>query len=323
MAGWENVSCALCGQAGAETVLTIPCASAPDGMSAVKACRHCGLRRLEPRPDRNLIGTFYAAAGGDNYNAYQGRRRSARTQALWNFLRDGAARPARSSTIGKLLAPLTGAIANWAFDINVLLDRQIGRRVLEVGAGYGDILIYLRERGCEVLGTDLSPSAVAKAAEYGVEVRLGVLHDLGLPAAAFDAAIMCHSLEHVPDPNVELAELARLLKPGGTLHIAVPNGHAVRLDSDGVNFAHLSFPLHYWFFDAESLAKLLRKHGFQIAKGPWTTTRHHAFKAWLSGLRTGPVAATRQFWRFLATTARRPDGGDVLRIIARKPRTDS
>lgn len=319
VSAWESVPCALCGTTAAAEVLMIPHAPAPAGHSAVVACRHCGLRRLEPRPGPELIGSYYAAAGGDSYNAYVGRKRSARTQAVWNLLRDGYARPAGQGWVSRFLGPLTGALANWAFDINVRLQRRRGLRVLEVGAGYGDILIYLRERGCEVLGTDLSAAAAAKAQEYGVEVRLGNLKELALPAASFDAAIMCHSLEHVPDPNVELAELRRLLKPGGELHIAVPNGHAVRLAQDGLAFAHLSFPLHFWFFDPESLACLLARHGFVPLKGPWTTTRHHALNAWLSGCRReGVLAATRRFWRFFAASLGRSDGGDVLRVVAQR-----
>jgi SAM-dependent methyltransferase len=221
----------------------------------------------------------------------------------------------------RVLSPLTGPFAAWAFDINVALNRQRGLRVLEVGAGYGDILIYLRERGCETCGTDLSEAAVAKGREYGVDMRLGFLRDVALPRGSFDAAIMCHSLEHVPDPSVEIAELAALLKPGGRLHIAVPNGQAVRLDQDGLEWAHLSHPLHFWYFDPRNLARLLNEHGFTPVIGPKTTTRHHAFNAWrYQFVHRGPLKATRHFLAYLRESVRHPDGGDVLRVVAEKRR---
>ncbi len=318
MAGWESIACALCGGTESGLVLDIPCPEAPGGRTALRQCSACGLRRLDPRPDSGLIGRYYENAGGQNYNAYQGRRRSPSSQALWDVLRDGASRPAGQPIWSRMLSPLTGAIARWAFDINVPLDRRTDRAVLEVGSGYGDILIYLRSRQASVLGTDLSPSACAKAAEYGVEVRHGTLKQLALPSASFDSAIMCHSLEHVPDPNEELSELARILRPGGTLHIAVPNGAATRLRLFGLRFAHLSFPLHFWFYDPVTLRRLVEKHGFEPAWPAVTTTRHHAASEWISRLKNSPMSATRDFLRFLVGSVGSPDGGDVLRMVARR-----
>lgn len=314
---WIETTCALCGGSAVRPILEVPHPEAPDGRSVIGACTGCGLRRLTPRPGPDSIDAYYAAATG--YNAYVGRRRSPRAQRLWNFLRDGAAAPSGQGVVGRLLRPLTGPTSRWLFDINVPLDGRRGLRVIEVGSGFGDILIYLKSRGCEVLGTDLSRAGAEKAREYGVEVRVGNLAELGLPAESFDAAILCHSLEHVPNPNVELAELARLLTPGGQIHIAVPNGNAVRLRLDGTAWPHLSHPLHFWFFDAASLTRLLERHGFRLTGPPRTTTRHHAFNTWrYEGRHRSWILATRRFVGFLRATAATPDGGDVLRVIAEK-----
>jgi len=277
-------------------------------------CR-CGLRRLDPRPSQETVARYYAAE--PDFNAYGGRRRGPLKQRLWDALRDGAAAPAGQSVVGRALRPLTRPIARWLFDVNVPLDGRRGLRVLEVGSGFGDLLVYLKARGCDVLGTDLSPAAVARAGEYGIEVRLGALRDLALPAGAFDAVVMSHSLEHVPDPNDELAEVARLLTPGGRLHLAVPNGDAVRLRLDEAGWVHLSAPLHYWFFDARSVTRLLERHGYRLVGAPATTTRHHALLSWRTTRRYAGVAtATRQLARFLRESMRAHDGGDVLRIVA-------
>jgi SAM-dependent methyltransferase len=190
-------------------------------------------------------------------------------------------------------------------------------RVLEVGSGFGDLLVYLRSRGCEVLGTDLSADAAAKGREYGVDIRVGNLADLGLPSASFDVAILCHSLEHVPNPNVELRELARVLRAGGKLHIAVPNGNAVRLELDGIHWAHLSHPLHFWYFDARTLVRLLETHGFRAVAPPCTTTRHHAVAACLHEAKhAGWAKSARRFLAFVDASRKQHDGGDVLRVVA-------
>ncbi|MBL9138230.1 MAG: class I SAM-dependent methyltransferase [Verrucomicrobiales bacterium] len=316
-ADWEKVSCALCQSTDGTSVLAIPQPDAPGGMAHVWQCRQCGLRRLEPRPSLRSLPDYYAAASG--YNAYIGRTRSPRTQRLWNLLRDGYSRPAGLGPWTRLTAPLGRAIASWAFDINIPLNGIRGLRVLEIGSGYGDILIYLKERGCEVLGIDPSQDAAASGRRHGVEIRVGFVTQLDLPAASFDAVIMCHSLEHVPDPNVELAEVARLLTPGGHLHLAVPNGNAVRLRQDGIRWAHLSHPLHLWYFDAATLTQLLRRHGLEPIHPPVTTTRHHALKHWIGECRNGhPFSGTRRFLKFLWAAAGSQDGGDVLRAVAKK-----
>lgn len=314
---WVSTSCALCDNAAFTPVLDVPHADAPGGRSQVVQCQGCGLRRLNPRPGPSSIGSYYADASG--YNAYIGRKRSPRAQRVWDALRDGFAQPAGASLGVRLLRPVTRPLARWLFDINVPLDGRTGLRVLEVGSGYGDILIYLKSRGCQVLGTDLSEAGAAKARDYGVEVRVGNLTDLGLPPASFDVAVLCHSLEHVPDPNLELRELARLLVPGGRLHLAVPNGNAVRLRLDGTRWDHLSHPLHFWFYDAGTLTRLLQRHGFRLAEPPRTTTRHHALGAWRAeGRRHGWGPATRRFAAFLRASRDHSDGGDVLRVIAEK-----
>lgn len=314
-ASWTDTHCAVCGGLDGASILDIPHADAPGGVSYVWRCGHCGLRRLRPRPESEVLGRYYAEAAG--YNAFVGRRRGAWAQRLWDFLRDCRSRPFGASPGARWLAPIGGRIAEWAFDINVPIDGRRGVRVLEVGSGYGDILIYLKSRGCEVLGTDLSEAASRKGAEQGVEIRVGNLADLRLPAASFDAAILSHSLEHVPDPNVELAELARVLRPGGRIHLAVPNGNAVRLTLDGREWAHLSHPFHFWYFDPRTIQRILARHGFVPVSRPYTTTRHHALLSWRDELsKLGFVAATRRLFAFLRESSKRPGGGDVLRVVA-------
>lgn len=314
---WIPTCCARCGGRDGEVLLTIPHPDAPQGLSFIRQCAGCGLRRLDPRPGPDVIGQYYAEASG--YNAFAGRRRSPRAQRLWDRLRDGYARPAGLGWPARSLGWFTGPVARWAFDINVRLNGRLGLRVLEVGSGFGDILIYLQSRGCRVTGTDLSASAVSKAREYGIDVRLGHLADMGFPDASFDVAIMSHSLEHVPDPDTELRELARVLAPGGQLHIAVPNGQAVRLGTDGVEWMHLSHPFHFWFFDPASLVAMVRRHGFEPVSRPRTTTRHHAWGLWRNEVgRAGFLPATRRLLRYLGASLGHPDGGDVLRLVCRR-----
>lgn len=89
--------------------------------------------------------------------------------------------------------------------------------VFEFGCGYGWNLAALRS--ARRVGHDVAEAVRAEVAAAGIEF---VPETPPLPDAGFDAAICHHALEHVPDPLAVLTELRRLLKPGGTLLLAVP-----------------------------------------------------------------------------------------------------
>lgn len=286
---------------------------AHNGVSRIVRCRNCGLRRLDPRPNPAALSCYYGTA----YNAFLGRSRGPLKQAVWDFLRDvSSAAPGRGRR-WRMLRPLLRPVAESAFDINVPLDGERLPRVLDVGCGYGDLLMYLKSHSCEVQGVDFDERAAAKGKEYGVPIHVGELHDLNLPDASFDVGVLCHSLEHLPLPGDQLRELARVLKPGARLHIAVPNGGAVGLRRESVAWGHLSHPLHFWYFDAASLTRLLHSAGFTLVKISYATTwRHHAGLWRGTGATRGLLAAVRETLGFLRDHARAQGGGDILRVVA-------
>lgn len=98
-----------------------------------------------------------------------------------------------------------------------------GRLVLDAGCGGGRYARLLGERGARVLGVDLS-DAVEKAAEIGrpfpdVAIVQADLLDLPVAEAAFDLVFSIGVLHHSPDPRRAFAQIARRVKPGGTLAV--------------------------------------------------------------------------------------------------------
>jgi len=91
-------------------------------------------------------------------------------------------------------------------------------RVLEVGCGWGELAAWVaRETGAEVVAVDLSPHMVELARESGVDARVGDVQELPFDDGEFDVAVAAWMLYHVPDLGRGLAELARVLRPGGRL----------------------------------------------------------------------------------------------------------
>lgn len=98
-------------------------------------------------------------------------------------------------------------------------------RVLQVDGGPGWLAEMLQDRGAHVTLTDLSNVAVARARDRGIEAQQCDIDAgaLPFPDAAFDVVVSDSQLEHRFDPDHALAEIVRVLRPGGHLLLLLPN----------------------------------------------------------------------------------------------------
>jgi SAM-dependent methyltransferase len=103
---------------------------------------------------------------------------------------------------------------------NRLLAPEVGMRLLEVGCGRGHLTRRLQEQGLDAVGIDANPHAV----EHGVAPHLLVMQAeaLDFPDASFDLLCSFHAIEHVGPLDRALAEMARVIRPGGRLLLVYP-----------------------------------------------------------------------------------------------------
>src|SRR5882762_900253 len=106
-----------------------------------------------------------------------------------------------------------------------------GKRVLDVGSGYGGMLIAMAEQGASVTGIEIDPERARtgqlRLKELQMEVpyfegdicEQGIAERLG----QFDVVICQDVLEHVMDPKSVIDSLCRMMKPGGVIYIQIPN----------------------------------------------------------------------------------------------------
>jgi SAM-dependent methyltransferase len=107
--------------------------------------------------------------------------------------------------------------------LDLFLSAGPGPEVLDAGAGQGSLSAKLTELGFTVTSTDTSPAAVAVLRErLGGPVLEADVTSLPFNAASFDGAVLGEVLEHVEDDRGALAEVARVLRPGGVLALSVP-----------------------------------------------------------------------------------------------------
>jgi len=146
-------------------------------------------------------------------------------------------------------------------------------RLLDIGAGRGELLTVARDAGWDVTG--IEPSA--RFAEYatsvsGLRVRMEPLEACKFPDGSFDCVILSGVLEHLYNPNETVAEIARILAVNGALYIDVPNERGLYFKAGNlyqklrgrdwvVNLAPTFSPYHVFGFSPRALRALLAKHG--------------------------------------------------------------
>lgn len=102
-----------------------------------------------------------------------------------------------------------------------------GARALDIGCGTGEIVLRLAAEfpGLALTGIDLHHPHLALARERGrafgarVEFRAGDAYTLDVPDGSYDLTLCRHMLQAVPEPRLVLAEMKRVTRPGGWLHL--------------------------------------------------------------------------------------------------------
>src|SRR5260221_7918375 len=120
-----------------------------------------------------------------------------------------------------------------------------GRTLLEIGCGIGVDSIQLAERGFTVTAVDLTENALAVAKQFAsrrdisVDFRLGNAEGLDFPDQSFDAVYSFGVLHHTPDIERSVAEVHRVLRPGGTAQVMLYHRDSL------VNLVHRVLRLPY------------------------------------------------------------------------------
>jgi SAM-dependent methyltransferase len=103
-----------------------------------------------------------------------------------------------------------------------------GKRVLDLGCRSGALTRHFLE-GNSVVGLDVDANALEKAAALGIEpVQANVEEPLPFDDGSFDAVVAGELLEHLQFPDALVAEIRRVLRPGGVLAGSVPNAFRVQ-----------------------------------------------------------------------------------------------
>lgn len=118
---------------------------------------------------------------------------------------------------GSFVHKLAGGVMEW-------LDAQPGERILDLGCGDGQLTVRLAATGAIVTGVDASPEMVAAARTLGVNAECAPAENLPYGDGSFDAVFSNAALHWVRGQDAMMAEVHRVLKPGGRF-VAEMGGH--------------------------------------------------------------------------------------------------
>lgn len=221
--------------------------------------------------------------------------------------------------------------AQWDFGV-FCLDAKPGGRLLEIGCGDGATLHRMSELGWDTEGVDFDPKAVEIARNRGLRVFAGTLEERGFAPDSFDAIVMSHVIEHVPDPLALLEKCGKLLRPGGRLISVTPNASSWGHEKFGRFWRGLEPPRHLHIFTIGSMKLLTKAAGFDHYEVSSVVPNAHVI-LWASrrlklGLDAGPqnyVLTSDKLWsRLMQATEllrvqRRPESGEEICLVAFKP----
>jgi SAM-dependent methyltransferase len=306
--------CVLCGVDCAERLFRPPAAPGP-----VVRCRQCGLVYISPIEDaRALIfegPVLSASASGAATSA---------DLALLVGSWEAPILAAKAAEWPALQRNAAAALARLEQHLPAAHPRAAQRKLLDFGCGGGFVLRVAQERGWAPSGLEpLAGHAIYARAQGAGPVITDTLHPTTFPPASFDAITAFQVVEHLPDPAGVVAQLARLLKPGGLLLIEVPN-----IDTWSVRLLrryHRHFaPDHLNFFSAHTLRLLLEQQGLRVVEHFSPARRmtiRHLIEDWGSHYVPPQVirAAARTLNRLgLWHLVIKLNLGDIVTVVARR-----
>lgn len=140
-----------------------------------------------------------------------------------------------------------------------------GGRLLDVGCSLGFFVSASIKAGYLAEGVEMNPDSARYAAhEGGIKVFCGTLSEANYADHTFDVVTLYDVLEHVNQPFVLLAELARILKPDGLLVLQMPNIRSFMAAVARDDWPWLCPPDHVHHFSPKSLRLLLLRAGFRV-----------------------------------------------------------
>ena len=238
----ENlITCLVCGSTLLTKELTCKDFVASGELFDLHRCDNCSFLFTNPRPRAAEIGPYYQS---DRYVSHAGDKKNfSFMYKVYDIVRDYSIKQ----------------------KLKLIKSYQPSGKLMDLGCGLGYFLDgVVKDNTFSALGVDVSEEAI----DY-VKNRFGysVLNEDKLNTItphSYDVITQWHVLEHVHLLNERMQQLKSILKPSGTLFIAVPNSNSWDAKHYKEFWDGYDVPRHLYHFNQKSFGLLMEKHGFEV-----------------------------------------------------------
>lgn len=200
-----------------------------------------GFLETKPQPSKEKLPEYYES---ENYISHTDSKRNL-FENLYHLV--------RSISLKKKLNLINA---------NTLIEKKL----LDIGCGTGDFLLTAKQNGWDVSGIEPNKKARAIANEKINNKVFDTEYLSMFEEHSFDVISLWHVLEHLPNLEAHILKLKELLKPDGTLIIAVPNHNSYDAKHYKECWAAYDVPRHLWHFNRDAIRKLVSKFNFNVIK---------------------------------------------------------
>ncbi len=233
--------CLVCGSNQFEPFLVCKDYTVSQEKFSIVACKSCGFKFTNPRPDNAVLGNYYKA---ESYVSHTNSKKGI-INKMYHMV--------RSHTLKTKIKLISSFVPRGT--------------ILDYGCGTGMFLSECKRSGWETFGMEPDDNARQIASEQ----NLNLFSDkstlqLHIAEKEFDVITLWHVLEHVTDMFDTLAFLKHKLKPQGVLIIAVPNHKSYDAEYYNEYWAAYDVPRHLHHFELKTMKALLDNSGFQLVE---------------------------------------------------------
>lgn len=244
-------------------------------------CSDCSFLFTNPRPDAQEIGKYYQS---DRYVSHAGNKQNfSFMYKVYDWVRDYSIKD----------------------KLQLIKSYHSSGKLMDLGCGLGYFLHgVVKDNTFLAQGVDISEDAISYVKNtFGYDVLPESAIDQEMEHS-YDVITQWHVLEHVHLLNERMQQLKRLLKPNGTLFIAVPNSDSWDAKHYQSFWDGYDVPRHLYHFNQQSFTKLMHKHDFHVVEtrpmlfdAPYISMRSEVHKgngfAFLRGAVSGGISTLK------------------------------
>ena len=226
------------------------------GQYSLWKCAACGLIFINPQPSIKEISKHYP----NYYYSFEGKPPSKLKLFFYKIYSSKG-----NSFLKLFFSPIKPVIAT---SLKVIPHGKL----LDVGCGSGSFLVLAKSLGMSCYGIEPGVFDVKFAKNHNLNIFHGSLEQAKFSSNYFDCITLNHVFEHMNSPMKSLKELFRIIKPGGSVIIGVPQSRSLAYLLFGKYWVQLDVPRHLFTFSVKTLKDYSKRTGFVLSKVRFNST---------------------------------------------------